>query len=298
MKTEQNGLLAAGLTCPVCREKGRAETLRRAEHAYLCAAGHSFDRAKSGYVNLLLPGDKHSKAPGDNALMVAARRKFLEKGYYRPLALAAGTCLSERLAESPPSGRPLAVLDSGCGEGYYTAQVRHALAEREISVRMFGVDISKIALDKAAKRDRETEFAVASAFHLPFADASLDALAVIFAPFCPGEARRVLRPGGLLLRAVPGARHLWELKKAVYDKPVERETKDGTPEGFEPAGHRHMEYPMELSAGEDIENLFAMTPYYYKTAKEDRDRLLALGSLRVTASFELRLDKKSGGGKE
>ena len=31
--------------------------------SFACPKGHSFDRAKSGYVNLLLPGGKHAKLP-------------------------------------------------------------------------------------------------------------------------------------------------------------------------------------------------------------------------------------------
>lgn len=68
-------------TCPVC-----GGTLSRNGGSFACPKGHSFDRAKSGYVNLLLPGGKHAKLPGDNRMMVNARREFLEKGFYRPMA--------------------------------------------------------------------------------------------------------------------------------------------------------------------------------------------------------------------
>lgn len=287
-----------GYLCPTCRAKGLMEPLKSEEHACVCAKGHSFDRAKSGYVNLLLPGDKRSKVPGDNQVMVLARQKFLNKGYYQPLALAVGGCLSEKLAGLPPQKQPLAVLDAGCGEGYYTAHIRKALADQNLSFRMFGVDISKIALDKAAKREKQAEFAVASVFHLPVAEASLDAMTILFAPYSPEEAQRALKPGGLMLQVVPGERHLLELKNAVYDKPYANETKEETLDGFELIDHKHLEYPMDLTCSEDIENLFTMTPYYYKTPMEDRQRLSSLDSLRITASFEILLYKRSGGGKE
>lgn len=286
-----------GYLCPVCFAKGGVEPLNRKEHTYVCEKGHSFDRAKSGYVNLLLPGEKHSKVPGDNQVMVAARQKFLNKGYYQPLADAVGNCLFQSLSVLPHQP-PYTILDAGCGEGYYTNHMRNVLTHQNVSFRMFGIDISKIALDKAAKRDKITEYAVASIFHLPEDDASLDALTILFAPYSPEETQRVLKPDGLLLLVVPGERHLLELKNAVYDKPYVNEVKDEALDGFDLLDHRHLEYPMELSCNEDIENLFTMTPYYYKTTKENQQRLSALNFLRVTASFEILLYKRRGCGKE
>ena len=78
--------------CPVCREP-----LQRQEKQYRCKSGHSFDIARSGYVNLLL--DNGRGRHGDDKKMVAARSAFLEKGFYRPRKLpnlrAAG-CLSRQ----------------------------------------------------------------------------------------------------------------------------------------------------------------------------------------------------------
>ena len=49
-----------------------------------CSGGHSFDRARDGYYNLLLSnaGGTH----GDNREMLEARRRFLDTGAYKPLA--------------------------------------------------------------------------------------------------------------------------------------------------------------------------------------------------------------------
>ncbi len=64
--------------CPVC-----AAALQREERRYICPAGHSFDRAKEGYCNLLPVNRKHSKAPGDDKAMAAARSVFFRKGLLR-----------------------------------------------------------------------------------------------------------------------------------------------------------------------------------------------------------------------
>ena len=129
--------------CPLC-----AAPLTRDEHSYRCPNGHSFDIAAAGYTHLLPANRKHSKAPGDDKEMVAARSAFLEQGYYLPLrrALEELACTLTRDLSAP------VLLDSGCGEGWYTAGLFHALSAQGKQPQIAGVDISKFALKKAAKR--------------------------------------------------------------------------------------------------------------------------------------------------
>ncbi|HIZ20312.1 MAG TPA: methyltransferase domain-containing protein [Firmicutes bacterium] len=277
----------SGFCCPAC-----GQPLAMTDRTYACPRGHSFDRGKSGYVNLLLPGAKHSKAPGDNPLMVMARRDFLERGHYRPLCEAVCGLLSAHLPEGTGE---LTVLDAGCGEGYYTEQLRVPLGRCGRPFLLLGADISKTAADKAARRARQAgvpldsiRYAAASVFHLPLPDKSCDVLLNLFAPYCGQETRRVLRPGGLLLLAVPGERHLLELKEAAYDHPYRNEVRDPALEGFTLLEQRRLEYPMTLkntAESREIDNLFRMTPYYYKTGRKEQARVEALETLRVTAAF-------------
>lgn len=138
--------------------------------------GHCFDRARSGYVNLLLANRMHAKLPGDNREMVAARSRFLEGGYYAPLQNA----LCEQVLAFLPQMQAPVLLDSGCGEGYYTAAVAHAVHQAAPGASVLGADISKAALSAAAKRTKEAAFAVASAFALPVPDDSVDILTSVF----------------------------------------------------------------------------------------------------------------------
>lgn len=64
------------LLCPVCG--GR---LAREKTVWRCESRHSFDVARSGYVNLL-PPSASGKRHGDDKRMVAARTAFLSRGYY------------------------------------------------------------------------------------------------------------------------------------------------------------------------------------------------------------------------
>lgn len=264
--------------CPNC-----GQPLREEEKTFRCPAGHSFDRAKSGYVNLLTPGSKHSAQPGDDKRMVDARAAFLNEGYYSPL-LSSVMELTGRYV--PPWGSA-EILDSGCGEGYYTAGVERAMREAGLSCRITGVDISKLAVNKAAKRCKRLTLAVASVFHLPVRSESCDLFLNLFAPFCLPEILRVLKPEGKLLLVIPGERHLWELKQAVYDTPYLNEVKDFGLEGMELLEKKELSWQMEVQKTEDIDHLFQMTPYYYKTSREGYQRLLSHKSLNTSVQFYL-----------
>ncbi len=268
--------------CPVC-----AAALTRDERTYRCPAGHSFDIAKEGYTYLLPPNQKHSAAPGDDKGMAAARRDFLSKEYYRPLL---NTLSSQILALSGDSPD---ILDMGCGEGYYTGGIYETLAQAGKAPRMAGIDISKFILRYAARRTKAVEFAVASCYHLPLADGSVDLLLNCFSPLALDEIRRVLRPGGHFLYVVPAARHLWELKQVLYDNPYPNEEKETPYEGFSYDAILPVEDTITLPCQADIHALFQMTPYYWKTPKAGSERLAALTTLTTRISFRVHVFTKT-----
>lgn len=270
--------------CPICRQP-----LKQKENSLYCLRNHCFDIAKSGYVNLLPSNRMHSKLPGDNKLMVQGRNAFLNKGYYAPLLQALQTFIGAavlRYRESCKDGG-FTLLDAGCGEGYYTAGMAEAIAEKKIPFTVLGVDISKAALNYAAKRTKQPFFAVGSVFDLPVADESCDMLTEIFAPFCREEFYRVLKTGGELLLVIPAPDHLFELKAAIYENPYRNEPKPYELEGFHFEGKDKVKAAITLNSSVDIQNLFTMTPYSYKTSQEDTARLMALERLTTTVHFEL-----------
>ncbi len=247
----------------------------------LCPKKHSYDRARAGYFNLLLSasGGTH----GDNAEMVEARRAFLDTGAYLPLA--------ERVAEL--ASRYItggAVLDIGCGEGYYTDAIYHALSGRGVSVSAF--DISREACKRAAKRNKEIELAVASAYKMPVADGSFAGAVNMFSPLASDEVLRALMPGGIFIMAVPGENHLFGLKEATYKTPYKNELADTALEGFELIDTAHLEYNITLSKNSEVRSLFMMTPYAYRTPPEDKARVLSLPSLTTEVEFWVFVYKK------
>ena len=175
--------------CPVCHGP-----LERHEKAYACGNRHTFDIAREGYVNLLLAHQKGSKQPGDNKGMVESRSTFLAKGHYGPLADRIDELLRRLL---PPHAK---ILDAGCGEGYFLSRLGSEQPEGQIA--SWGIDISKASIRLAARRNKETHFAVASTYDLPILSSCLDCVLRIFAPADPNELRRVLNPSGRLVTHV------------------------------------------------------------------------------------------------
>jgi 23S rRNA (guanine745-N1)-methyltransferase len=258
------------LLCPVCRE-----ALTRGERTFTCPRGHAYDIAREGYVNLMAG---KPPAVGDNREMIAARRRTLDSGVYAPLREA--LC---RAVEDGPHG---VLLDAGCGEGYYTEEMaRHFAAT-------VGIDISKEALRLCARRLLAATVAVASAYHLPIASDSVSTVSAVFAPLATEEFARVLAPRGRLVLAVPGPRHLFAMKRVLYDTPYENEVQSTALAGFSLLDVTPVTFPFTLPTQGAIADLFTMTPYYYRTPKAGRDRLAALPSLDLEADFRVLVYEK------
>jgi 23S rRNA (guanine745-N1)-methyltransferase len=183
--------------------------LRREERRVLCGAGHAFDIARSGYINLLQPQDRRSRQPGDTAAAVAARRRIHDRGVTAPL-LEGVVALTKTRSDD-------VVLDAGCGEGFFLG----SLAARA-SCAAHGVDIAIAAADAAAKRYRDCEWIVANADRrIPYANGSFSLALSITGRVNIAEFRRVLRPDGRLLVGVPAPDDLIELRGKGRDR-VER----------------------------------------------------------------------------
>lgn len=244
-----------------------------------CSLGHSFDKSKYGYYNLLLSnkGGTH----GDNKEMVLARRAHLGAGKYTPL--------SDKLCELALrfADEGCALLDIGCGEGYYTECVERALTESGTRAQICAFDISKDAVRELMKKCPSAESAVASAYQMPVPDGSFDILLNVFSPFSRDEIYRSLKLGGVLIMAIPEENHLFELKEILYETPYKNQVKDTEIEGFSLVCDERVTFEMSLDSKEEIAALFKMTPYAYRTPREASERLSFVDSLRVTADFRV-----------
>lgn len=270
-----------GFICPVCGGE-----LNDNGKSFICSLGHCFDKSKFGYVNLLMSSKSSAKRHGDDRLMVRARRDFLDKGYYS--FLLDNICnICEKIVSDGS-----VILDAGCGECYYSSNIRQHLENCGIIARYFGIDISKDALEFAFKRKSGVSTAIGSVFSMPVADSSVDVLLNLFSPEAFDEYRRVLKKDGVLIRVVPLEKHLYGLKKSVYDRPYLNENIPHEIKGFILENEIIVKNLIELSSNEDIMNLFRMTPYYYKTGIEDQKKLEKSNQLITEAEFGIRIYRK------
>lgn len=255
--------------------------LLREGNSLRCEKRHTYDLAKEGYCNLLLVQQKASLDPGDNKEMVAARKRFLDLGFYLPIAEKLNELVSEI------TGPGSAVVDAGCGEGYYLDYL-----SKHKKFNLAGFDISKWAVQAAAKRNPKLPWGVASNRKIPFAPGSVDLLLSLFGFPVWDSFRSALAEGGkiLLVDSAPG--HLLELRRIIYPKVNETElssVQEAEAKGFAVQKEETLTFTLNLKGQEQIQDLLAMTPHAYRISAEGRDALKRLNTLTVTADLSFRL---------
>ncbi len=265
------------LICPVCK----AALLLEGRTAR-CANNHCFDLAKEGYLNLLLSHQRRSKTPGDDKAMIAARRRFFDSGAFEPVSGAVQKLICG-LRPKADSLKPFCILDCGCGEGNLLGA---------LSGLRFGVDVSKEAIRCAARRHKDATWIVANGMReLPFAADSMDVILSVLAPRNNGEFARILNPDGKLILGVPGPNHLMELRTLLNANAGDFEEKADEAAAkcaplFKEKNRELLSYQQTLSK-EQIADLIQMTPIFWTSASEAKERVSELTGINVTVSFAL-----------
>ncbi len=264
------------LKCPVCGKE-----LTDSGRTLNCGKGHSFDRARQGYVNLLPVQFKHSLDPGDTAEMLKARRRFLDSGMYEPVCQSVLDAMRKFSHDNPKAA------DIGCGEGYYTSKLKALFPGEYI-----GIDISKDGARMACSRDKDILFLVATASHLPIEDDQLDCVCAMFSLLLPEEYARVLKRNGCVIEVTVGNDHLKELKSIIYDEVFVQDKRPSECIGlFDEVQRREYRYSMTLDNAA-LKDLLLMTPHFWRIRKEKREQLEATDSLTLTVNYWVRVLKK------
>ena len=244
------------LICPICQAP-----LSAVQNGVACPANHRFDRARQGYLNLLPVQHKNSRDPGDNQAMVEARRRFSMAVTMR------------RWPDASPSWPPSARRNAG-----WTSAVARATTQPNWPAALpdaegYALDISREG-DQARLQTRpQLEWLVASMARVPLADASCDLLASVFSPLDWQEARRLLAPGGGMLRMGPTREHLWELRARLYDEVRDYDDEKHLsliPEGMHLAHSETLSYELQLDDAQARADLLAMTPHGWRASAERR----------------------------
>jgi len=273
------------LKCPVCDAP-----LTLGTGSAACPHAHTFDIARTGYLNLLLPNKKHSREPGDSSSMMRSRRAFLQAGFYD--RMASGT--NEAVARVVSGRGHARIADFGCGEGFFLASLKHHLnhlsGATERSDDWFGVDISRSGIRMATTYDRRVRWIVASLHESPFLPQSLDVVLSMCAPIAAADLSRVMRHDGALVTVTPGPDHLDALRALIYPSVVPHSPTPAFVTGdtpFDLSEASRVRYAVTLDSREDILNLLAMTPFFWNISLETKALVEACSRLDLTVDVNV-----------
>lgn len=284
-----NAATSSFLSCPVCHEQ-----MTYLAQIYLCPNGHAFDIAKQGYVNLLLAHQRKSKQPGDSKEMILSRAQFLDQGFYQPISEQVNEAILACMTAGEHTDLET-LLDVGCGEGYYLTRLREALAlhalSQQCSPHFVGLDISKAAIQRAARRSKQITWVVASVASLPLMAASCSVILSVFAPINVSEFTRVLKPQGKLILVTPGPSHLYELRELLYEDIVEHSQQDFLERvntSLEVVHSERVTFDLQITNASDIMSLYRMTPFFWKSSSQAHARVEQLDTLKTHADVFVR----------
>lgn len=280
MARDIDNKILGGLICPCC---GASVSCSDDGKSLICSAPkrHCFDFSADGYVNL---ATSHHGG-GDSKQAVRSRTDFLDSGAYERVSDAVNAILSDF---APKGGF---VVDAGCGEGYYSCR-----AAENGSV-VVGFDLSKDAVAQASKRAKRKRisnafFGVGSVYDIPLRDSCADAVINIFAPCAESEYCRLLKNDGILAVAYAGPEHLMGLKRQIYETVYENEGRADMPRSMVQIDQRRVRFDLTLKGSAQIMALFSMTPYYWRTSPEDKNKLLGVEELTTEVDVIIAIYKK------
>lgn len=273
------------IICPFCK----STLALSSEKTYSCENRHTFDVAKQGYINLLPVNQKKSKAPGDNEMMITARRNFLELGFYDPLIESITNLVSSELSFKTEE---IIAFDAGCGEGYYSENALNSLPG--LTTDIYGTDISKYAVKNAARKYKTNFYFVSSVYNLPIADASTDIILSVFSPMKAEEFKRILSVDGYVIVVTPAPNHLREMAELIYDtfKPHTVNAEEKMTSEFELVLNKRTTFTIDIKNGADLLSLLKMTPYYWSTGIERLENITNKSELSVTCDFNIDIFKQ------
>ena len=261
--------------CPKCNNKLNIE-----QKSYICSNNHVYDISKKNYVNFLLSNDKNSINPGDTKDSLEARHSFLNKGYYE--------FIFNKVNELVKDYNNINLLDIGCGEGYYTYNIK----KNNQSFNVYGFDISKDAINIASRYTKsDVNWFVANSKNIPIESNSIDVVLAMFSFVTPSEINRVLKDDGIIIQVSAGNNHLIEIKNIVYDNVIIK-NKENVKLPFNLINSYEYNTKININNNEDIVNLFKMTPHYYRVKKDNKTLLDNLNNMDVTLDIIVNVYKK------
>jgi 23S rRNA (guanine745-N1)-methyltransferase len=222
--------------------------------------------------------------------MVLARVDFLSKGYYEVLSYKINEVIFECLEKI--NSDKFNIMDLGCGEGYYLTNLKHYMEEKNIKANYYGLDVSKEAVKYASKKNKDCTWAVGNNFKIPADDKSIDCLISVFSPIDIDECNRVLKDDGVFVRVLPRTNHLIQLRNIIYSE-VHLNNKIYTASADENEYVRESNVTFDIKLNkEEILSLLKMTPHYWKSTAENKEKLDLYDFLTITIDMRIGVFQK------
>jgi 23S rRNA (guanine745-N1)-methyltransferase len=184
------------------------------------------------------------------------------------------------------------ILDLGCGEGYYLINLKNYMDDKEMKANYYGMDVSKDAVKYAGKSNKDCIWAVGNNFNIPAEDKSIDCILSVFSPIDIGECNRVLKDDGIFVRILPRTDHLIELRNIIYSEVhLNEKVYTASAEENDYIEEDNITFNIELNK-EEILSLLKMTPHYWKSTPENKEKLEAYESLSITIDMRIGIFQK------
>ncbi len=274
--------------CPVCGDAMKMETA-----TLVCAKRHTFDLARRGYLNLL----RRPARTRYDTTMLTARQTLCRSGFFTPLIDTLRDIIMQETTSHSHSTD--VILDAGCGEGTHLRQLTDAL-QHSGSDRFqgLGLDISKDGIQLATRDSWDIIWCVANLSQLPIQEHCCDVVLNILSPANYDEFSRVLSKSGILIKVVPGTRHLEELRALMNagDTHQPSSPKRVIQHFSTYCGLRatqHLTYPVTLKS-EQVAQVLTMTPLSWNANAEQRERVFKIGFSEMTVDVHILIGRMSG----
>ncbi|MFQ9892486.1 MAG: putative RNA methyltransferase [Emergencia sp.] len=271
-------------SCPVCGKK-----IRFHGGSLVCKREHRFDISSKGYVNFL---QSSKPLKGYDRLFFESRQRFFAGGYYDEVARAVTQKAIAHLGNVVGEDRTKCVIDAGCGEGFYACSLNRALPQDERETQILAFDLASDAIKTAAKSEEQIKWMVADITNIPVKDQIADCILDVFTPANYKEFKRILAPDGIVIKVIPGRRHMAQLRTAAESLLRRKdysneEVLDYFLEHFALVERETVTTTMAIDKAQ-LENLVHMTPLLFDV---DKSKLNLEGLTEITVEAEILIGK-------
>lgn len=273
--------------CPICKAKMDVCDY----NSIICLNRHSFDIARTGYINFLL---KPVKTEYDKELF-RSRNIISASGFFDPMLECISNLILHHIRES--NDRSINILDAGCGEGSHLGRIISNLRSMTAkSLQGVGIDISKEGILMASKAFYDIIWNVADLSNLPLMDRQFDVILNILSPSNYEEFDRVLKDDGVLIKVIPGSNYLIELRNVYYDRAESQVYSNDKviqhySQNFNIIDKKDLYYTTAIDK-DNLGHLMRMTPLSWNVAEERIKQALAHGINKITVDLTIIVGKK------